>query len=139
MLKEVRYIIITTDSLIDACLYAVADAVDWCPPPWSIECTATDTFGVTMRKISLQNNREVSKALRYDEVLSAVLLLLKRKRVPLPLRGRKRLAKHGAGLALIVTHGVEGAEPEVTGNIVSYFGRDGTLAAGRVIQELGSA
>ncbi len=73
--------------------------------------------------------------LDYNDTMASIIMDMKKKSVPLSLKGVKKLVKHGSSVALVVSLNLGGSNPTVIGGELSYACND-TLAAKTVFRNM---
>lgn len=116
MPKEVRYLLFSTEEGLAALTQEVAEVTQGAGlagVSFSLQMAQISHGSVTLRvtRRMRDGTQRPASALEGDEVLALLLRLCKRSRVPLPLRGAKRVELIGRCLALAVTLNAEQGEP----------------------------
>jgi hypothetical protein len=116
MPKEIRYLLFSTEEVLAALVEeatAAAPGMARDDVSFSLQMGATAQGGVALRVARRQRDGKLrpARALQDEEVLALLLRLCRRTRVPLPLRGVKRVELVGRCLALSVTLNAERGEP----------------------------
>jgi hypothetical protein len=125
MPKEIRYLLFSTEEVLAALVEeatAAAPGMARDDVSFSIQMGATAQGGVALRVARRQRDGKLrpARAMQDEEVLALLLRLCRRTRVPLPLRGVKRVELVGRCLALSVTLNADRGEPRPVRGVIRH-------------------
>ncbi|MBU8547106.1 MULTISPECIES: hypothetical protein [Roseomonadaceae] len=125
MPKEVRYILFTPQEVLEA----LSEGMALADPGWASGTgrmrldMATATSGEVICRLVPHPPRPGGRpgwTFQAPDMLAMLLQACRRRRIPLPRRGHKRLELMGTSLCLTVTLGDASAEPEVRSHEIRY-------------------
>jgi hypothetical protein len=137
MPKELRCLLFTAEELLEA----LAEEAQRAMPEVELSgssaavqmATAADgRVGVRLVRRQRQGRSRPSAMLEGAELLGLLLRLCKRRRIPLPMRGEKRLELVGPCLALIVTLQASQGVPRLQDGVLRYADPDLLAAEARL-------
>jgi len=142
MPKEVRYLLFTPEEVLNALMQEAAEATPGAQlggVNFSVQMASTVAGGVALRVARRLRDgiMRPARELVDGEVLALLLRLCKRTRVPLPLRGAKRVELIGRCLALAVTLNAEQGEPRPVRGVMRHPDRDLAAVEERVLELYG--
>jgi len=125
MPKEIRYLLFSTEEVLAALVEEAAVAAPGMARDdvsFSLQMGATAQGGVALRVARRLRDGKLrpARALQDEEVLALLLRPCRRTRVPLPMRGVKRVELVGRCLALSVTLNAERGEPRPVRGVMRH-------------------
>ncbi|NKC32277.1 hypothetical protein [Falsiroseomonas selenitidurans] len=123
--KEVRYIVFSAEEV----QVALAEGLAAADPGWAranprvrLDMATAPSGEVVARLVppAPRPGRRRDWTFQATDILPLLLQACRRHRIPLPLRGQKRLEMLGSGLCLTVTLGDMPVEPEMLPQLVRY-------------------
>ncbi|MBU8539330.1 hypothetical protein [Falsiroseomonas tokyonensis] len=126
MPKEVRYILFSPEEVLDMLVEAMTLADSGWPAatgPVRLDMATAPSGEVIARLVPQKQRRGQRAAWSFTagDMLAVILQACRRNRLPLPLRGHKRLELMGASLCLTISMGETIGGPEVMLHEVRYI------------------
>jgi hypothetical protein len=143
MPKEIRTLLFSTEEVLEALLdeaKRAAPGVDLDGASFGLQLATGPDGGVALRVMRRQRRGESRPARELDgaELLALLLRLCKRTRIPLPLRGEKRVELFGRCIGLTVTMGATPTEPRVVRGVLRYTDPDIALVEAKMEDAVGA-